>query len=110
MVIEGSKISKQAVGKYKDEVMFGVVIKFLYARLLTLRITNATPLPYEVTDEQVGPSAHFEKDLSLDMLDTVEIMMEMEEEFAIDIPNSEADKMTSCADVIKYVTGHPQAK
>lgn len=59
---------------------------------------------------QIGSSSHFEKDLKLDILDTVEIMMGMEEEFAIDIPNSEADKMASCADLIKYVTANPQAK
>ncbi|GLJ22962.1 hypothetical protein SUGI_0433200 [Cryptomeria japonica] len=64
----------------------------------------------QVDPSKVGPTAHFEKDLSLDILDTVEIMMEMEEEFAIDIPNSEADKMASCADVIKYIAAHPQAK
>nr|ABK21136.1 unknown [Picea sitchensis] len=64
----------------------------------------------QVELSKVGPSAHFEKDLRLDILDSVEIMMKMEDEFAIDIPNTDSDKMVSCADVINYITAHPQAK
>ena len=59
---------------------------------------------------QVTPSAHFQKDLGLDSLDTVEVVMAFEEEFAIEIPDSEADKILSTADAISYVAAHPQAK
>lgn len=64
----------------------------------------------QVEPSKVGPSAHFEKDLRLDILDSVEIMLKLEDEFAIDIPNTDADKMVSCADVVNYITAHPQAK
>lgn len=59
---------------------------------------------------QVSPSAHFQKDLGLDSLDTVEIVMAFEEEFAVEIPDVEADKILSTADAIQYISAHPQAK
>ena len=59
---------------------------------------------------QVTPSSHFQKDLGLDSLDTVEVVMAFEEEFAIEIPDSEADKILSTSDAINYVAAHPQAK
>ena len=43
-------------------------------------------------------------------LDTVEVVMALEEEFAIEIPDSEADKILSCTDAISYVASHPMAK
>ena len=56
------------------------------------------------------PTAHFQKDLGLDSLDTVEVVMAFEEEFAIEIPDSEADKIMSAADAISYIAAHPHAK
>ena len=46
----------------------------------------------------------------MDSLDTVEVVMAFEEEFAIEIPDSEADKILSTSDAISYVAAHPQAK
>jgi NADH dehydrogenase (ubiquinone) 1 alpha/beta subcomplex 1, acyl-carrier protein len=59
---------------------------------------------------QVNPTATFQKDLGLDSLDTVELVMAIEEEFAIEIPDSEADKILSCSDAISYIATHPMAK
>lgn len=59
---------------------------------------------------QVTPSAHFQKDLGLDSLDTVEVVMAFEEEFAIEIPDVEADKILSTSDAVQYISAHPQAK
>ena len=59
---------------------------------------------------QVTPEAAFEKDLGLDSLDAVELVMAMEEEFAIEIPDSEADKILSTKDAITYIASHPMAK
>ncbi|XP_068660141.1 uncharacterized protein [Aristolochia californica] len=58
---------------------------------------------------KVKTSASF-KDMQLDTLDTVEVMIAAEEEFAVDIPNSEADKISSTADLINFIVAHPQAK
>lgn len=59
--------------------------------------------------EQVTPSVSF-KELGLDSLDTVEVVMAYEEEFGIEIPDSEADKIKSTADAIQFIAAHPQAK
>lgn len=50
------------------------------------------------------------KDLALDSLDVVEVVMAVEEEFAIEIPDAEADKILSVADAVEYISSHPQAK
>lgn len=59
---------------------------------------------------QVAPGAVFQKDLGLDSLDVVELVMALEEEFAIEIPDSEADKILSCSEAISYVSSNPMAK
>ena len=56
------------------------------------------------------PTASFQKDLGLDSLDTVELVMAIEEEFSIEIPDAEADKILSCSDAISYIAMHPMAK
>ncbi|KAJ1400360.1 Phosphopantetheine binding ACP domain [Sesbania bispinosa] len=52
---------------------------------------------------KVTETADFQKDLSLDSLDRVELIMALEEEFSIEIPDEKADKLTCCADVAKYI-------
>ena len=59
---------------------------------------------------KVTPDARFKEDLDLDSLDAVEVVMAVEEEFAIEIPDSEADKIWSVKDAVAYVSGHPMAK
>ncbi len=46
----------------------------------------------------------------MDSLDAVEIVMAIEEEFCIEIPDGEADKILSIPDAITYISGHPMAK
>ncbi|GJN09894.1 hypothetical protein PR202_ga27943 [Eleusine coracana subsp. coracana] len=58
---------------------------------------------------KVNPDAHFEKDLGLDSLDTVEVVMAIEEEFKLEIPDREADKIDSLPLAIEYVSNHPMA-
>lgn len=56
---------------------------------------------------QVTPEVHFQKDLGLDSLDNVELVMALEEEFKLEIPDLEADKIDSCKLAIEYIHNHP---
>ena len=53
--------------------------------------------------EEVTDTASFVDDLGADSLDTVELVMALEEEFGIEIPDEEAEKMTNVGEAIKYV-------
>ncbi|TKY53913.1 Acyl carrier protein 3 [Spatholobus suberectus] len=59
---------------------------------------------------KVTETADFQKDLSLDSLDGVELIMALEEEFSIEIPDEKADKLTCCADVAKYIASGADQK
>ncbi|KAL2514053.1 Acyl carrier protein 1 [Forsythia ovata] len=56
----------------------------------------------KVDPSKVTPDVHFQKDLGLDSLDNVEIVMAIEEEFKLEIPDKEADKIDSCSLAIEY--------
>ena len=56
-----------------------------------------------VTEDQVTPEAKFIEDLGADSLDTVELVMALEEEFGQEIPDEEAEKLQSVGDVVKYI-------
>ncbi|CAN6452492.1 unnamed protein product [Victoria cruziana] len=74
------------------------------------RVTGLLRSSPFIDPAKVTPTANLEKDLQLDILDSEEVMMAVEEEFAIDIPNSEADKISTVAQLIDYIVSHPQAK
>ncbi len=57
-----------------------------------------------VEPEKVVPAASFIEDLGADSLDIVELVMTMEEEFDLDIPDEDAEKIKTVGDVIKYVS------
>jgi acyl carrier protein len=56
-----------------------------------------------VTAEQVTAEAKFIEDLGADSLDTVELVMALEEEFGQEIPDEEAEKLQTVGDVVKYI-------
>lgn len=60
----------------------------------------------EVDVKQLTPEAKFIEDLGADSLDIVELVMALEEEFDIEIPDEDAEKMTTVADAIKYLESH----
>ena len=59
-----------------------------------------------VKEEEVVLTASFVDDLGADSLDTVELVMALEEEFETDIPDEEAEKITTVQQAIDYVTAH----
>ncbi len=64
----------------------------------------------KVDPSKVHPTSKFGEDLGLDSLDAVEVVMAIEDEFAIEIPDAEADRIASVSDAVEYVAGHPMAK
>lgn len=56
-----------------------------------------------VEADKVTDSAQFIEDLGADSLDTVELVMAFEENFDIDVPDEEAEKLRSVADVVAYI-------
>ncbi len=56
-----------------------------------------------VNPEQVTENASFIEDLGADSLDTVELVMAFEEEFSVEVPDEDAEKLQTVGDVIKYI-------
>ena len=59
-----------------------------------------------VKQEEVTNNASFVEDLGADSLDTVELVMSLEEEFDTEIPDEEAEKITTVQAAIDYINGH----
>ncbi|MDR1835032.1 MAG: acyl carrier protein [Fusobacteriaceae bacterium] len=59
-----------------------------------------------VEADQVTPEANFTEDLGADSLDTVELVMAFEEEFGVEIPDTEAEKIKTVQDVLDYIEAH----
>lgn len=60
-----------------------------------------------VKEEDVKLSSSFVEDLGADSLDTVELVMALEEEFETEIPDEDAEKITTVALAIDYINQHP---
>ena len=56
-----------------------------------------------VDEEEVTPDASFVDDLGADSLDTVELVMAFEEEFSVEVPDEDAEKLQTVGDVVKYI-------
>ena len=59
-----------------------------------------------VDEKDVAEEASFIDDLGADSLDTVELVMALEEEFGMEIPDEEAEKIATVGDAVKYIEGH----
>ena len=59
-----------------------------------------------VKEEDVTPNASFVDDLGADSLDTVELVMALEEEFETEIPDEEAEKITTVQQAVDYIAAH----
>jgi acyl carrier protein len=59
-----------------------------------------------ISEDQVTEGASFIDDLGADSLDTVELVMALEDEFGLDIPDEEAEKLTTVGKAMDYIAGH----
>jgi acyl carrier protein len=62
-----------------------------------------------VDESDVTPEASFREDLEADSLDLVELIMELEEQFGMEIPDEEAEKITTVEEAVDYVQEHQTA-
>ena len=62
----------------------------------------------QIDEHQVTPDASFMDDLGADSLDTVELIMALEEEFDMEIPDSEAEKIRTVKDALDYMEAHTE--
>jgi len=63
-----------------------------------------------VDEEEVTSDASFVEDLGADSLDTVELVMAFEEEFEIEIPDDDAEKITRVKDAVEYIEKNAKGK
>ena len=70
------------------------------------RVTKLVCEQLGVKEEEVTSGASFVEDLGADSLDTVELAMALEEEFETEIPDEEAEKITTVKDAIDYIEAH----
>src|SRR6187431_3247112 len=59
-----------------------------------------------VDESKIVPSARFTDDLNADSLDLVEMIMSLEEEFSVEIPDEEAEKILTVGDALTYIDAH----
>jgi acyl carrier protein len=59
-----------------------------------------------VAEEEVTPEASFVDDLGADSLDVVELVMALEEEFGVEIPDEDAEKIITVGEAVKYIESH----
>lgn len=60
----------------------------------------------QVDEAEVTPTASFQEDLGADSLDVVELVMQFEEAFDLEIPDEEAEKIKTVQDAVDYITKH----
>ena len=64
----------------------------------------------QVDEAEVTPSASFQEDLGADSLDVVELVMQFEEAFDIQIPDEDAEKITRVKEAVEYIESHAKSK
>ncbi len=70
------------------------------------RLTEIIAQQLGVDADNVTPDASFMEDLGADSLDTVELVMALEEEFDLEIPDSDAEKIQTVQDALNYLDEH----
>lgn len=95
---------------FNTQIRYGGAAPELNPEEITERIMETIRNYEKVDPTKVTRTAHFVKDLSLDSLDAVEVVMALEDEFCIEIPDDSADKIASIPDAVSYIVSHPHTK
>jgi NADH dehydrogenase (ubiquinone) 1 alpha/beta subcomplex 1 len=105
-----SNLAFSALRQTQTVRTFAAASSFLDPSEVTARIIEVVKNFDQVDSNKVTEKVKFTEDLGLDSLDVVEVVMAIEDEFAIEIPDAEADKITSIAEAVEYISSHPMAK
>ncbi len=73
---------------------------------LLKKIKSISSDKLSISEDQVTEEASFIDDLGADSLDTVELVMALEDEFTLDIPDEEAEKLTTVGKAMDYILAH----
>ena len=77
---------------------------------ITERVLSVVKNFEKVNADAVTDKSHFVNDLGLDSLDTVELVLAIEEEFSIEIPDEASNNITSVPEAVSYLVTHPHVK
>lgn len=73
---------------------------------MTEKIIALTAEHLSIDADSISETASFKEDLGVDSLDLFELVMELEEEFGIEIPSEDLENLATVADVAKYIEDH----
>ena len=73
---------------------------------MTEKIIALTAAHLGIDEVSISENASFKEDLGVDSLDLFELVMELEEEFGIEIPSEDLENLATVADVAKYIEDH----
>jgi len=76
---------------------------------ILIRVQNIIVEQLDVKEEEVTPSANFANDLGADSLDIVELVMALEEEFDVEIPDEAAEKIATVEAAVEYISKNLKA-
>ncbi|KAF4322580.1 hypothetical protein BBO99_00003797 [Phytophthora kernoviae] len=102
-------VSRPQFAARATPVRFFSAQTFLDRNEVSERVLGVVKNFEKVNADSVKEAAKFQEDLGLDSLDVVEVVMAMEEEFTIEIPDNESEKLLTPAQVIDYIAAHPMA-
>jgi acyl carrier protein len=85
------------------------LVRFAHMSSIEDRVKKIVVEQLGVKEDEVTPNASFVDDLGADSLDTVELVMALEEEFECEIPDEEAEKITTVQQAVDYIKAHVKA-
>jgi NADH dehydrogenase (ubiquinone) 1 alpha/beta subcomplex 1 len=84
--------------------------QFLDTKVTTDRVFEVLGRFEKIDKSKLTPTASFSNDLGLDSLDSVEVVLALEDEFGIEINDEQSDAIRSVEDAVKFISGNPNSQ